>query len=285
MATVEDVLRIAEAEVGYSRWDDPEEGTKYGRWYAQITGSPYFGLSGVPYCAMWVSWVFAQANVQCEGFPRAVAIDRREGFKRAVEPVDAVRGDAIGFDWDSDATGDHVGIVQHKTGDYVTIRTVEGNTGNGEVLECVRHISQCTIAVRPYYEGSTSPAKVAGLLDVDGIAGNFTITDWQRDMGTYEDGVVSGCRPEHDKYRRNVWAIDREHEKSDLMVAIGEFLIEMGYDLGPDGADGVWGWWYSGAIQEFLKDKGYYTGEIDHDFAHHSVEGLQRSLNDGVWRR
>ena len=46
MPSAADVLRIAEAEVGYSRWDDPLPGTKYGRWYAQITDSPYFGTSG-----------------------------------------------------------------------------------------------------------------------------------------------------------------------------------------------------------------------------------------------
>ena len=33
MATASDVLRIARAEVGYCRYDDPERGTKYGRWY------------------------------------------------------------------------------------------------------------------------------------------------------------------------------------------------------------------------------------------------------------
>ena len=52
MATAQDLVDFAMGEVGYCRWDDPEEGTKYGRWYAQVTGSPYFGMSGVPYCAM-----------------------------------------------------------------------------------------------------------------------------------------------------------------------------------------------------------------------------------------
>ena len=43
-----DVIRIAAAEVGYSRWSDPEQGTKYGRWYAEKTGSGYYGTNGVP---------------------------------------------------------------------------------------------------------------------------------------------------------------------------------------------------------------------------------------------
>ena len=58
-----DVIRIAAAEVGYSRWSDPEQGTKYGRWYAEKTGSGYYGTNGVPYCAMFVSWVMALLRV------------------------------------------------------------------------------------------------------------------------------------------------------------------------------------------------------------------------------
>ena len=47
-----DVLSIAAGEIGYDRHDDPDEGSKYGRYYAGVTGSPYFGTTGVPYCAM-----------------------------------------------------------------------------------------------------------------------------------------------------------------------------------------------------------------------------------------
>lgn len=47
------VLQVAAKELGYSRWNDPKNGTKYGRWYAELTHSPYFGSNGVPYCAMF----------------------------------------------------------------------------------------------------------------------------------------------------------------------------------------------------------------------------------------
>ena len=284
--TVADVLRVAAGEVGYSRWDDPEEGTKYGRWYASITGSPYFGKSGVPYCAMWVSWVLAMADVQCEGFPRAVAIDARDGFRRAFAPSDSKAGDVIGFDWDSDGTGDHVGIVKRRDGDYVTIRTYEGNTGDGEVKECVRHLSQCTIAVRPYYEGSTSPAKDARKLDVDGVAGPLTIAEWQRQMGTEVDGVVSEQLEGHDRYRRNVWSVDHyplphagnDYDGSQLVRAVQSACGLTGWMV-----DGDWGELTTNAIQRRLKEWGYYTGRFDGDFGHHSVEALQQSLNDGKW--
>ena len=62
MANAEDILNVARRELGYSRWDDPLPGTKYGRWYAVDHGE-YYGHSGVAFCAMFVSWVLNQAAV------------------------------------------------------------------------------------------------------------------------------------------------------------------------------------------------------------------------------
>ena len=53
--TAQNVLAWAAGEIGYTRWDDPEEGSKYGRWYAKKHGA-YYGTSGVPFCAMGASW-------------------------------------------------------------------------------------------------------------------------------------------------------------------------------------------------------------------------------------
>lgn len=278
MPRPEDLILVAKGEVGYSRWADPEQGTKYGRWYAQITGSPYYGASGVPYCAMFVSWCLDRANVSCEGFPRAVAIDARDGFNRALAPQDARGGDVIGFDWDTDHKGDHVGIVTARTGDYVTISTIEGNTGNGEVRECTRHLSQCTIGVRPYYDESSSPAKEQGRLDVDGIAGPNTVSYWQEQMGTPVDGEISDQYAENDRWHRNVWAVEhgRGYYGSALVRAVQR-------RVGAE-ADGQWGEDTTRQVQALLRHWGYYAGEIDGDFGHHSVCALQQSLNDGRWQ-
>jgi len=53
--TAQNVLTWAAGEIGYTRWDDPEKGSKYGRWYAKKHGA-YYGTSGVPFCAMGASW-------------------------------------------------------------------------------------------------------------------------------------------------------------------------------------------------------------------------------------
>ena len=48
MATRADIIRVAKGEVGYSRWADELNGTKYGRWYARAVGNDMFAASGVP---------------------------------------------------------------------------------------------------------------------------------------------------------------------------------------------------------------------------------------------
>lgn len=133
MATASDVLRIAAGEIGYTRWDDPQSGTKYGRWYAQDHGS-YFGTNGVPFCAMFVSWVFAQAGQSMPGLPTAscsVIVASNRGTSRSVDVSDARAGDVVLFDWDPSAGNgaDHVGIVESNGGSYLT--TIEGNTSSG----------------------------------------------------------------------------------------------------------------------------------------------------------
>lgn len=99
--TAEDVMNIAQDEIGYSRWDDPQEGTKYGRWYADHTGEPYYGTSGVPYCAMFVSWCFYQAGAQAAGIPGAYCpwiVNAGEEAGKTISTEDADYGDIVLFD-------------------------------------------------------------------------------------------------------------------------------------------------------------------------------------------
>ena len=66
MATASDALRVAAAEIGYNRFNDPAEGTKYGRDYATRHGA-YYGTSGVPYCAIFATWVLRQVGMTPPG--------------------------------------------------------------------------------------------------------------------------------------------------------------------------------------------------------------------------
>lgn len=266
MSTPEDVFAWFEERLG-------NDGAESWNWYF---GGGYIDGNVTPNCACTVSKAFHDTGTECEGFPRAVAIDRRDGFTRMLEPTEMRAGCAVGFDWDSDRRGDHVGVFKYYT-DSEHFMSYEGNTSGGIIALKERSIYDVTCAVMPEYDG----VPIEELpLDIDGACGPLTVRRWQTRMGMSPDGVISGQSHEHDKYRRNVWAVDYEGEGSRLMTLVGLFLLSKGYYLGPDGANGIWGAGYTDGIQMYLRDIGHYHGEIDHDFAHHSVEGLQMSLND-----
>lgn len=193
-------------------------------------------------------------------------------------------GDVVGFDWDADHTGDHVGIFVQWVQSGYSFNTIEGNTGNAEVKECTRYVSQVTIGVRPYYDGSSNPSYDAGMLDVDGACGPMTVMVWQARMGTAEDGIISGQTYDEDAYRPNVWSLDHEAEGtgSSLVISIQRYLKDRGHYKGI--VDGCWGRQTSFGIQRYLKDSGYYDGPIDGIAGHHTICAVQRSLNDGKWR-
>ena len=158
MATPNEVLDIARKEIGYDRFKDPERGTKYGRWYAKLTGDSYYGDNGVPYCAMYVSWVFAQAGQSCPGLPGAycpwiVTAGKKAG--QTVSTKNAKAGDVVLFDWGGDGVSDHVGIVESNNGSYLTC--IEGNTSSGndsnggKVQRRTRAYSTVICIIRPKY--------------------------------------------------------------------------------------------------------------------------------------
>lgn len=190
MATASEVLRIAAGEIGYSRWTDPQPGTKYGRWYAQSHGS-YYGASGVPFCAMFVSWVMSRAGQAFPGLPAAyVPYVLSAGRSRAVSTRSAKPGDIVIFNWDGGVV-DHIGFIEANHGSY--IQTIEGNTNNGRVARRTRAWNTIAAILRPAYNGgATSSGGGTGRLTVDGSCGPATIRRWQQVMGTSVGGIISG---------------------------------------------------------------------------------------------
>ena len=128
--TASKALAWAASQIGYTRWDDPEEGSLYGRWYAKKHGT-YYGTSGVPFCAMFASWCLTDddGNSVIPGgdfayVPYGINAARAAG--QLVDPSNAAPGDLICFDWDGDGLADHVGLVEANYGSWV--KTIEGNT-------------------------------------------------------------------------------------------------------------------------------------------------------------
>lgn len=181
----------AAGEIGYSRWDDPAEGTKYGRWYAQRHGS-YYGTSGVPYCAMFASWCTTDSDGRSvlpggdfAYVPYGISAARAEG--RLVSGGSARPGDLVCFDWDGDGIADHVGLVEANYGSWV--QTIEGNTSpgaggsqsnGGGVYRRSRDWDDVCAVIRPYYSDAAADSG-GGYTDITGI---------QRAVGADVDNVL-----------------------------------------------------------------------------------------------
>lgn len=235
MTTASQVLATAAGEIGYCRWDDPEAGTKYGRWYAQRVGSSYYGESGVPYCAMFVSWVLCHCGYD---FVYAYCpYILRDYAGRAVAKHLSQPGDVVLFDWGGDGVPDHVGLVEANRGSY--IQTIEGNTsrgtggsqGNGGwVARRTRSLSVVRAIVRPDYD--TDEEDEVNDQDKQDIAErvwnfmqNGTLT---RDRLQGTDEAANAARAE--LFRLSTW--DEETHASPL----GNLVVRMPVEYpGPDG--------------------------------------------------
>ena len=136
------IVGTAEKEIGVLETPKNSNKTKYGKW---------FGLDGVAWCGMFVSWVYAIAGKQLPniGFKKgfagcqtAVAFFKKKGWI-TTKPVP---GDIVFFDWNSDGRYDHTGIFV-KGIDKKTFESIEGNTSltnqsnGGQVMRRVRNYS------------------------------------------------------------------------------------------------------------------------------------------------
>lgn len=164
MSAAKNVLYCARQWIGYSRWDDPEPGTVFGRWYAELVGDSYFGESGVPYCAMFVSYCLNWAGIEAAGLPGAYVpwiLSANSDASRLVANEDAQPGDLVMFDWQGDGVADHIGIVEENHADEGWMQTIEGNTSPGSggsqsngggVYRRARNYNSIIGVARPYYE-------------------------------------------------------------------------------------------------------------------------------------
>ena len=163
--TVNDVLSVAKAELGYKESPANSNKTKFGAWY---------GLDGYAWCVMFVQWVFNQVGVslpvktasctQLMSAAKSSGMWVTSGFKP---------GDVVIYDWGGDRVPDHCGIVESVSGNMIT--AIEGNTavGNdsdgGEVMRRNRSVFQIIGAVRPVYkeeitmDNTPSPAHKEGV--------------------------------------------------------------------------------------------------------------------------
>lgn len=143
------VVKMATPEIGYVETPANSNKTKYGKW---------FGLDGVAWCGMFVSWCYAKAGTPLPkiGFTKgfagcqtAVAHFRKRG-EVVTEPQ---AGDIVFFDWNSDGRFDHTGIYVKKL-NTKEFESIEGNTSltnqsnGGSVMRRSRKLKDA-VFVRP----------------------------------------------------------------------------------------------------------------------------------------
>ena len=149
-AQQQQLLTIAKAEIGYSEAPKNSNKTKYGKW---------FGLDGVPWCGIFVSWVYAQAGnpLGTIGFKKgyagcqtAVAYAKKKGWTTNSPAL----GDIVFYDWNGDGRYDHTGIYVGAIDEH-HFAAIEGNTSlsnqsnGGQVMQRIRTNGKGVVFVSP----------------------------------------------------------------------------------------------------------------------------------------
>ena len=294
MATAQQTLARAAQEIGYYRHNDPLNGTKYGRWYAEKMNSPYFGYNGVPFCAMFVSYILDQVGQSCPGFPAAycpyILNDTRKAGIVLADKTKAQPGDLVIFNWDGGVV-DHIGFVELNKGSY--IQTIEGNSPAGYVSRRTRNWGTVAAIVRVPYGGSATPAPApsTGSLDLGDAAwwGRRFNLALQGQLGTSQDGVMTGQATSNKKF---FWAVDADAVRYDgdgnsLMVkALQRKIVANGCSVGPSGVDGHMGRDTIRGLQSLLVRWGYSVGASGADgyCGNDTNRAVAQALKDGRFR-
>lgn len=164
MANASDVLDIALGEVGYYAPDDPEPGSKYGRWLADLTGEGWLAgpSTEIWWCCMFVSWCLAQAGQGCVGFPSYNTDNTLSKNPPLVLREDAEPGDIIIWNWDGNSSTDHIGFVkEHEPGAFGRLITVEGNYRNSvDIVDRSDCWELVSAVIRPPYQNGENMSDI-----------------------------------------------------------------------------------------------------------------------------
>lgn len=164
MATANDIIKIAEKEVGTKEKPANSNKVKYNTKYygKEVSGSSY------PWCCVFVWWVFAAAGASdlfyggkktanC-GTLYTYHKNKGQSIKGNYKP-----GDIIFFNFSGKTSTEHVGICIEYNKSKGTITTIDGNTGTtneangGAVMYRTRALKYVVAAYRPKYSSAAAP--------------------------------------------------------------------------------------------------------------------------------
>ena len=278
MATAQDFIKVARAQVGYKESPPNSNKTKFGAWY---------GLDANPWCDMFVSWCADQCGALGVVGKFAYTPAHANFFKTRGQWLDREEkpqpGDIVFFSNKTRIC--HVGIVTARNG-TVSVDTIEGNTSltsndnGGAVMARTRTYgakgSNWYIAGfgRPQWSTPaptpTPTPTPSGKIAVDGEWGKATTRALQSYLGTPVDGIVSGQRTAYKKHwpacLSSSWQWGRSG--SSQMIKALQRLLGVG-------ADGIAGPATCKALQRRL---GVAQDGI---CGPNTVKALQKALNNG----
>lgn len=168
---VDRVLKRAAGEIGYSRWNDKNKGTKYARETqpALWPKDKWLLENGISFCDIFITWVFWKEDL-LDILPAGASYntDYRASKGGRVSKKQAQPGDILVYDWNwRTASTNHVGILEKVSGSRPV--AIEGNTspgnsgsqGNGGgVYRRTRRWDQVRHVIRPRWNNA-APAKPA----------------------------------------------------------------------------------------------------------------------------
>ena len=121
MATAEQVLAIARADLGYTESPRGSNKTKYGNW---------FGLDGEPWCMMSAQYWYAKAGVKLPVITASCGTMMRAAIAAGCWVTSGYKpGYLVIYDLPGGAATDHCGMIERVTASGIV--AIEGNTGSG----------------------------------------------------------------------------------------------------------------------------------------------------------
>lgn len=215
--TADKIIQTAVSQIGVTESPANSNLQKYGQAY---------GYNGVPWCVIFVWWVFNTAGAPelfFDGGKTASCSQYIAWAKSAGQWITSGYrpGDIVFFDFDSTPDADHVGIIERVTD--TALITIEGNTSasgsqdnGGAVLRKERAYKYVYGAARPAYTQQTKPV-VKPQEDENMTQAEFNkmfktamdeflkeqktqdIPDWAKEDGEYakavECGITDGTNP------------------------------------------------------------------------------------------
>lgn len=287
MATPSDLLAYAARDIGYSRWNDPLQGTKYGRWYADLVGNPGYAANGVAFCAMAASYWFDGIGEDCPGLPGAYVPYIYNKARKVVGAVlsnkrNAKPGDLILFDWNNDGSLNHTGIVELNKGSY--LQTIEGNSPAGKVARHTRSWGTIKYIIRPVWDGD-DPETIEDprIIAVDGLWGGDTTYLAQLILDAPDkDRIISRQNAEWRSISKGCtleWKwLQSGYEKGSPTIA----LLQEAWGVPAKGCDGLVGpdtWGYM--IDYYARQGSGAENDRRLDYPSITIKQFQRNLNAG----